>query len=233
MEAAVDLHIHSALSPCADDDMTPNNIVNMALLNGLDAIAVTDHNCCDNVEAVTKAAGNKLIVLPGMELQTLEEVHLLCYFKDLTSLYDFRNHIEQFYDGMANHPSYFGHQWIMNERDEVIGSKEQALLASLLLSFDDAVELIRKFKGLPVPAHINKPSNSILSQLGFIPPESGLTLLEISHNYPLDYRQYPNCTFLVSSDAHFLGQILERKMLISVEEITKEQIFQFLSKSFI
>ena len=112
MEAAIDLHIHSALSPCGDDDMTPNNIVNMAILNGLDAIAVTDHNSCDNVEAVMKSAGERILVIPGMEIQTREEVHLLCYFYDLYSLCSFRNQIESCYDGLANNPSFFGHQWI-------------------------------------------------------------------------------------------------------------------------
>ena len=89
MMIAVDLHIHTALSPCADDDMTPNNIVNMALIKGLDAIAITDHNSCDNVEAVIKVAGDRLLVVPGMEVQTREEVHLLCYFDDLDKLIHF------------------------------------------------------------------------------------------------------------------------------------------------
>src|SRR5690554_3641144 len=109
-EAAIDLHIHSALSPCSDDDMTPNNIVNMALICGLDAIAVTDHNSCDNVEAVIKAANGRIIVVPGLELQTIEEVHLLCYFQDLPSLYTFQEQINCLYDGIPNTPSIFGRQ---------------------------------------------------------------------------------------------------------------------------
>lgn len=233
MEVSINLHIHSALSPCCDDDMTPNNIINMALLNGLHAIAVTDHNSCDNVESVMKAAKGRLVVVPGVELQTREEVHLLAYFKDLSSLYTFWSEMEQFYDGIPNDPSYFGHQWIMNEHDEIIGEKQQSLLTSLALSIEDTVDLIRIHRGLPVPAHINKPSYSILSQLGFIPSNLGLTLLEFSHNFPFNFEDYPNCKFLTSSDAHSLGQIQQGKMAIPVEELTKKWIFKYLYDCFI
>ncbi|HHT65710.1 MAG: PHP domain-containing protein [Caldicoprobacterales bacterium] len=233
MEAAIDLHIHSALSPCSDDDMTPNNIVNMALLNGLHAIAVTDHNSCDNVEAVMKVAKDRLVVVPGMELQTREEVHLLAYFKDMSSLYSFRTQMEQYYNGIPNNPDFFGHQWIMNELDEITGERQQSLLTSLSLSFEDTVELIRRHQGLPVPAHINKPSYSVLSQLGFLPPDLGLTLLEFSQNFPFDFLDYPNSKFLISSDAHELGQILHGKMTIPVENITIEGIYMYLSRCFI
>ncbi len=232
-EAAIDLHIHSALSPCSDDDMTPNNIVNMALICGLDAIAVTDHNSCDNVEAVIKAANGRIIVVPGLELQTIEEVHLLCYFQDLPSLYTFQEQINCLYDGIPNTPSIFGRQLIMNEMDQVIAEKEQSLLTSLAISFDDAVRLVRQNHGIPVPAHINKSSYSIISQLGFLPPSLNLTLLEFSQNYPISFDDYPGCSFITSSDAHSLGQIFDRKMLIHVDKISLQEIFQFLEKSII
>jgi PHP family Zn ribbon phosphoesterase len=134
VKIAIDLHIHSALSPCSDDDMTPNNIVNMAVLNGLDAIAITDHNSCDNVESVMKAAEGRIIVIPGMELQTIEEVHLLSYFTDLYSLLAFSEDLEQYYDGSPNRPEFFGHQLIMDEKDEIIGEKKQALIPFYLIS---------------------------------------------------------------------------------------------------
>lgn len=230
MEAAIDLHIHSALSPCGDDDMTPNNIVNMAILNGLDAIAVTDHNSCSNVEAVMKVAAGRILVIPGMELQTREELHLLCYFHDLGSLNSFSDELSPYYDGLANRPSFFGHQWIMNDLDEITGEEGQALLTSLSISLDDAVEIIKKYKGLAVPAHVNKSSYSITSQLGFIPPYLSLSLLEYSQNHHINFSAYPQCKFIFSSDAHNLGQILERTMLISVEELTTDGILEALSR---
>lgn len=230
MKAAIDLHIHSALSPCGDDDMTPNNIVNMAILNGLDAIAVTDHNSCKNVEAVTKVAEGRILVIPGMELQTREEVHLLCYFHDLSSLKSFSDKLTSFFDGLPNSPSFFGHQRIMNELDEITGEMEQALLTSLSISLDDAVELIRRHKGLAVPAHINKSSYSIISQLGFLPSYLNFSLLEYSQYHQINFSDFPRCNFIFSSDAHNLGQILERTMLISVEELTIDGILSALSK---
>ncbi|MGI6538620.1 MAG: PHP domain-containing protein [Caldicoprobacterales bacterium] len=228
MKIAIDLHIHSALSPCSDDDMTPNNIVNMAVLNGLDAIAITDHNSCDNVESVMKAAEGRIIVIPGMELQTIEEVHMLSYFTDLYSLLAFSKDLEQYYDGSPNRPEFFGHQLIMDEKDEIIGEKKQSLITSLSLTFDKAVELIKEYKGLPVPAHINKPSYSVLSQLGFLPPDLGLLLIEYSRNHPMDFQKYPECNFFFSSDAHFLGHILGRNMTIFVESLTINGVLQGL-----
>jgi len=232
-EAAVDLHIHSALSPCGDDDMTPNNIVNMALLNGLDAIAVTDHNSCDNVEAVIKAANGRIIVIPGMELQTKEEVHLLCYFQDLEALLSFQNLLTDYYDGIPNNPVFFGNQLIINEFDEIIGEKAQSLLSSLSISIDDAVNFVDSLHGAVIPAHINRPSYSIISQLGFIPPSLNLTLLEFSQNYYISFFDYPGYKFITSSDSHSLGNILDRKMFIPVESISKSNIFNYLTRPFI
>lgn len=230
MKAAIDLHIHSALSPCGDDDMTPNNIVNMAILNGLDAIAVTDHNSCDNVEAVMKVAEGRILVIPGMELQTREEVHLLSYFNDLSSLISFSNELLPFFDGLSNSPSFFGHQWIINELDEITGEMDQALLTSLSISLDDAVELIRRHKGIAVPAHVNKSSYSITSQLGFLPSYLNFRMLEYSQYHEMNFSDFPRCNFIFSSDAHSLGQILDRTMLISVDDLSIDGILETLSK---
>ncbi len=230
MKVAIDLHIHSALSPCGDDDMTPNNIVNMAILNGLDAIAVTDHNSCDNVEAVMKVAEGRILVIPGMELQTREEVHLLSYFNDLSSLISFSNELLPFFDGLSNSPSFFGHQWIINELDEITGEMDQALLTSLSISLDDAVELIRRHKGIAVPAHVNKSSYSITSQLGFLPSYLNFRMLEYSQYHEMNFSDFPRCNFIFSSDAHSLGQILDRTMLISVDDLSIDGILETLSK---
>ncbi|NLC44288.1 MAG: PHP domain-containing protein [Clostridiales bacterium] len=230
MKVAIDLHIHSALSPCGDDDMTPNNIVNMAILNGLDAIAVTDHNSCDNVEAVMKVAEGRILVIPGMELQTREEVHLLSYFNDLSSLISFSNELLPFFDGLSNSPSFFGHQWIINELDEITGEMDQALLTSLSISLDDAVELIRRHKGIAVPAHVNKSSYSITSQLGFLPSYLNFRMLEYSQYHEMNFSDFPRCNFIFSSDAHSLGQILDRTMLISVDDLSIDGILEALSK---
>lgn len=228
MMIAVDLHIHSALSPCADDDMTPNNIVNMALIKGLDAIAITDHNSCDNVEAVMQVAGDRLLVVPGMEVQTREEVHLLCYFDNLDKLNSFDDIIRAHFYKVINRPEVFGHQYIMNELDEVIGEREELLISSVDMAIDELVEKVRKYSGVVVPAHVDRPSYSILSQLGFIPPDLGFRMLEISQDYGYLAAKYPQMSYIHSSDAHSLGQILERECFIDVADYSVAEVLNYL-----
>jgi len=228
MMIAVDLHIHSALSPCADDDMTPNNIVNMALIKGLDAIAITDHNSCDNVEAVMRVAGDRLLVVPGMEVQTREEVHLLCYFDNLDKLNSFDDIIRAHFYKVINRPEVFGHQYIMNELDEVVGERNELLISSINMSVDEVVEKVRKNSGVVVPAHVNRPSYSILSQLGFIPPELGFRMLEISQDYGHLAERYSQMRCFHSSDAHSLGQILERECFIDICDYSVSEILNYL-----
>lgn len=228
MMIAVDLHIHSALSPCADDDMTPNNIVNMALLKGLDAIAITDHNSCDNVEAVMRVAGDRLLIVPGMEVQTREEVHLLCYFDNLDNLISFDEIIRDHLPNILNKPEVFGHQYIMNELDEVVGDRNELLISSIDMSIDELVEVVRTNSGIVVPAHVNRPSYSILSQLGFIPAELGFRMFEISQDYGYLADEYSKMKYFHSSDAHSLGQILERESYINVRDFTVVEVLNYL-----
>jgi hypothetical protein len=231
MKIAVDLHIHSALSPCADDDMTPNNIVNMAVLKGLDAIAITDHNGCDNVDAVMKVADGRILVLPGMEVQTKEDVHLLCYFEDMNWLLDFDAYIRNFMPEVPNVPHIFGNQYIMDENDRIIGQREHLLLSSLDLSVEQIVQLVLQRGGVVVPAHIERPSYSIISQLGFIPPNLGFSVLEFS-KFDTNYTMYSQgFKYIYSSDAHQLGQILEREMLIDVYDVSLAAVIQWLKGS--
>ncbi|MFO7153605.1 MAG: PHP domain-containing protein [Caldicoprobacter oshimai] len=231
MRIAVDLHIHSALSPCADDDMTPNNIVNMAVLKGLDAIAITDHNSCDNVKAIMKVADDRVLVLPGMEVQTKEDVHLLCYFDDIKSLLDFDAHIRNFMPKMPNVPHIFGNQYIMDENDQIIGEREHLLLSSLDLSVDQIVQLVSQRGGVVVPAHVDRPSYSIISQLGLIPPDLGFNVLEVS-KFDTNYTMYlQGFRYIHSSDAHQLGQILEREMLIDIYNVSLTAIIQWFKRS--
>lgn len=218
MRIAVDLHIHTALSPCAHDHMTPNNIVNMAMLKKLDAISITDHNSCDNVWAVIEAAGSKLIVVPGMEVQTREEVHLLCYFCGLDKLMDFGSLIKRRLPDISNAPDLFGNQFIMDERDRIVGVREEMLIASVDLSIDEILDEVSSRDGVVIPAHIDKPSYSVISQLGFIPQELKGGMLEISRGNNGFLAGFPPERFFYSSDSHELGQILERESFLRVWE---------------
>jgi hypothetical protein len=225
---AVDLHIHSALSPCADDDMTPCNIANMAYLKGLDAIALTDHNAGDNLVAVAQAAEGKVLFIPGMEVQTAEEVHLLAYFRALPAALAFSGEIKTHLPGLPNRPGLFGRQWIMDAGDNITGEREDMLLTSIGLSFDETVALVRAHGGAAVPAHVDRDSFGVLTQLGFIPRHLGLTAIEVSHGNvnPLG----DEWRVLRSSDAHRLGDIMEREFYIDAARADVDSIVDWLEE---
>lgn len=224
MKLAYDLHIHSALSPCADNDMTPNNIVNMAYLKGLDIIAVTDHNSAENIEAIMKCSiEREILVIPGMEIMTREEVHLVCLFPTLEAVLQMQKYIYDFLPDIANRRDIFGDQIIMNEKDEIVRHFEPMLLIGADLSIDDIFCKTSKLNGVVVPAHVDRSSYSIISNLGMIPENLDIKYLEISKNISEDdYRStHPELSgykFIRSSDAHTLGDILERESFIEIHQ---------------
>jgi hypothetical protein len=223
MNIALDLHIHSALSPCGDSDMTPNNIINMACLKSLDAIAVTDHNSAENVEAVMKLGLSKgIVVVPGMEVQSREEAHLLCYFASLEGVLDFQKKI---YDNLPgkNRPDFFGEQLVMDEEDRITGYNDRLLIGSVDFPVERIVNMVTSLKGRVVPAHVDKKTYSIISNLGFIPPGLDIKSLEVSRPGSIAgfYRQYGHLKgyrIIHSSDAHRLEDILEREFFMEVGE---------------
>lgn len=210
MKLTYDLHIHTALSPCGDRSMTPNNIVNMALLNELDVIAITDHNSCENVEPVMKLAGNTdLIVIPGMEIETREEIHVVCLFPDLESAFKMQEIVFEKLPPLNNKAKIFGEQLLMNIQDDVVGEMERLLVQATELSLNDLLNLVQGLKGAFIPAHIDRPSYSIISNLGMIPSNLQIPTLEISRhaNYDSFKKNYSDYLILQSSDSHDLGYI--------------------------
>lgn len=205
MPPCYDLHIHSCLSPCADKEMTPNNICGMAHLKGLKIIAVTDHNSARNLRACQEAARRfDLLFVPGMELCTREDVHLLCYFPSVEQAEEMGRRVRKLLPPQKNRPEFFGEQLLMDAQDEVTGQEEALLIAATSLGFSEACALVRAHGGVPVPAHIHR-GNGLVQMLGFIPPGDGLTALELKPGEPAPqgYR------ILHSSDAHRLGDISE------------------------
>lgn len=230
MRYFIDLHIHSCLSPCADDDMTPNNIVNMALIKGLDIIAVTDHNSVKNARAVMEA-GNKagLVVIPGMELCTSEEIHLICLFPNLDSAEQFGKIVYQNLPQLKNREDIFGAQIMMDASDIETGREERLLSGACSIDTETALKLIRKLKGVAIPAHVNRESFSMLYTLGAIPEEYGFKYLECSKNCHFEafLDKYPKLEvydFITSSDAHFLGDILEQEVSLDLPEKSVEAL---------
>lgn len=231
MSLYYDLHIHSALSPCGDEDMTPNNIVNMAYIKGLDIIAVTDHNSCRNVRAVMKAAKGVIKVVPGMEVTTSEEVHVLCYFPDIDAAEDMSDFMRANMQGIKNQPEVFGRQLIMDEQDEIVGEEDELLVNAVNLDIYEVSAETKKRGGLFIPAHIDKSSYSITSNLGFLPPDLYVDGLEITTRGLEKYGQmYAEYGVLTDSDAHYLENIAERENCLRNEDKNAQKILEFLYK---
>ena len=218
MKYAVDLHIHSCLSPCGDELMTPNNIVNMAFLKQLDMIAVADHNTARHLPAIKKVADNVGVgLLPAIELNTQEEVHMLAYFRSVEEALAFSDEIYAYLPPIKNRPEFFGPQLELDENDEVVREEERLLISALGLSIDQLVKMLNQRGALAVPAHINRGSNGILQALGFLPPALKFAALEVSVGTPLPHKGIPNELIqLHSSDAHYLENMFERQEFLEM-----------------
>ncbi len=224
-----DLHLHSALSPCGDEDMTPNNIVNMALLKGLDIIALSDHNSAGNLRAVAKAAGSRLLVIPAIEVESAEEVHIVCYFPSVDRAEQFSEELKAQLPPIENRPDIFGRQLYLNEQDEVTGEEHQLLVCASGLSIEQVFSLTANYGGASVPAHIDRSSSSILSNLGFIPPDLPVSALEITAKGRAELEQkYAGFRILTNSDAHYLEDIAEPEFSLDLEEKSIDCFLHYL-----
>lgn len=228
MKIYYDLHIHSALSPCGDNDMTPNNIVNMSILKGLDVIAVTDHNSCGNVRAVMSVAGDKIIVIPGMEIETAEEVHMVSLFRDIESAEEMERIIRKNSVAVENKTDIFGNQYYMDENDEIIGEEPNLLVTATGLDIYSVVKNVEDLGGIIYPAHIDRSSYSVLSNLGFIPPDLNFSTVEITAKKRAEMESdYAAYNVITSSDAHYLWDISEKLYDL---DISDKKIGEILSK---
>ena len=235
-----DFHIHSCLSPCGDDDMTPNNIAGMAAVKGLSIIALTDHNSCKNCPALLSIAPNYgITAIAGIELCTAEEVHVVCLFRTLEGAMDFDSYIHKHIMPAKNRPDIFGKQQIMNENDEIIGEEPLLLIGSTDISFDDVAALTKSHDGIMIPAHIDKSSNSLISNLGFVPPDSSFTCFEVHNTANRERLETANpylkgCRMLCDSDAHYLWDIHEPDYFIHAKTDhdlpTAGEVIDYLSR---
>ncbi len=232
MKLYYDLHIHSALSPCGDKDMTPNNIVNMSIIKGLDIIAVADHNSCGNVRAVMQVAGDRLLVIPAMEVETSEEVHMVCYFPSIEACEKMDIFLKEHMSGVKNQEKIFGEQLYMDSEDNIIGKEENLLVTATDLDIFQVSKKTKEFGGVAVPAHIDRSSYSILSNLGFIPPELVVDTVEITAKNRLKMeREYGEKYNVISnSDAHYLEDIAEPEFYINIMSKSAEKVIEYLCK---
>ena len=238
---AYDLHIHSCLSPCADDDMTPNNIAGMAALKGLQIVALTDHNSCKNCPAFFEACKKQgIIAVAGMELSTAEDVHIVCLFERLEDAMAFDEEIHGHLMNIENRPEIFGNQLILDGDDNTVGTESKLLISATDLWMGDAVELAKKYGAHVHPAHVDREANGIISVLGDIPSDYGFDCLEFNELSSVEEikRKYPvanDALHVVSSDAHYLWDINEADNFIELDDepyssaLVRKRLFEYLN----
>ncbi|MDL2248256.1 PHP domain-containing protein [Tyzzerella sp. OttesenSCG-928-J15] len=221
------MHIHSCLSPCGDNDMTVNNIVNMAVIKGLEIIALTDHNSAKNCPPFLECAKNAGIkAIPGMEINTMEEVHAVCLFKNLSDCMAFDEFVYNSLADIKNKAEIFGEQRLLDSADNITGHLDKLLINATNISFYDLNALMKQYNGIYFPAHIDRDSFSLISNLGFVPEDCTMDAIEIKdmanhakilENNPIIQR----LPIINNSDAHYLWDISEavNKLDKRIEEL--------------
>lgn len=228
MKFSYDLHIHSALSPCAENDMTPVTIVGTAKILGLDFVAVSDHNSIKNVEVALMAGeAYDIKVVPAIELQTNEDVHVLCLFKTYEDLKSFASEIP--FSTRKNRDDIFGEQLVMDEDDNVVGIEESMLLDSADISVDAVPEIVARHDGVAIPAHIDREGNGMLAILGSIPKCYPTVELSSKCDRADEESWGSSRLVVIDSDAHVLGDISTRGS-IDIDEYTVSALVERLKR---
>jgi PHP family Zn ribbon phosphoesterase len=190
--------------------MSPKGILAAAKKKGIDILGICDHNSSENSLAIMKAAKKMHIhILPGMEVTSEEEVHVLALFDDIGNALKLQEQVYQNLPG-KNDEETFGMQVIVNEKEEVLGFSDKLLIGATTIPIDEVLRLIHNFEGLAIASHINREAFSIISQLGFVPDNLGLDALEISPSITIEEakQRFPyNYPITCSSDAHYPDDI--------------------------
>lgn len=234
MKVYYDLHMHSCLSPCGDNDMTPYNLVNMAALQGMQIIALTDHNSCLNCPAAMEAGVQAgVLVIPGIELCTAEEAHIVCLFPALEQAISFSGYVKRHIPPIKNRPEIFGEQRLMDVEDGILGLEEILLTTASDIRADRVVQLVREYEGICFPAHLDRPSYSVISSLGAFEAEWGFPAAELTRradveDYITKYPALSEIPLLCDSDAHYLENIPEAAAWLELEECTIPALFAAL-----
>lgn len=226
MKLYYDLHLHSCLSPCGSEDMTPANLAAMCALAGLNVVALTDHNTCGNCAPFCRAAQERgLVALAGMELCTCEEIHVICVFPTPAQAERFEAQISPRFGLGQNDPDIFGHQLYMDEGDLILGEDPRMLAAPTQIPLAQVPALVAAHGGFSWPAHIDRPAFSLLGVLGVWDPELDFPAAELSHSCPPEFSQRQDLAglrFLHNSDAHYLDQIWSAQYTMDLPEPTPQ-----------
>jgi PHP family Zn ribbon phosphoesterase len=230
-----DLHIHTCLSPCGDLKMSPQAIVDKAQEKNIDILGICDHNSAENVPAVQRAAEKlRISILPGLEVTTQEEIHLLALFNNLWAAWTLQEHIYDRLPG-TNDEEAFGLQVVVNSVGEVLHFNPKLLIGASTIPIEEMVDSIHDLGGLAIASHVDKPSFSLISQLGFVPENLDLDALELSmappdsgsdpHSIPdLPLQGERSLPLTRASDAHFPEDIGSACTRFILKEGTLEEI---------
>ncbi len=233
-------HIHSCLSPCADDDMTPNNIAGMAALAGIQIMALTDHNTTKNCPAFFKAAKkNGVIPIAGAELTTAEDIHVVCLFPTLESADAFETDLQKHRILIPNRTDIFGNQLILDEEDNLIGVEQHLLSNATDITVDECKSYIESFGGVCYPAHVDRHSNGIIATLGDFPQTPPFKCAELTDMSKAEelMKKHPSLNgkmMMFGSDAHFLDGIPDKEHYIELDDepysgsLVRERLFERL-----
>ena len=230
-EFKADMHIHSCLSPCADLEMSPRNIIKEAKKKGLDIIGICDHNSAENFPALEKSAKAEGIkAIGGIEITSREEVHILGLFGNKRDLFLMQEAVYSTLHGVNDEKRY-GLQVVVNENEEVLGFNNKLLIGATEMSVEEVVDLIHKFNGIAIASHIDREGFSIIANLGFIPEGLKLDALEIIEPSKRDkINTGKDFVFITSSDAHLINDIGKRYSCFLMKESTFEEIRKCLYK---
>lgn len=234
MEFFYDFHIHSCLSPCGDNDMTPYNLVNMAKILGLDIIALTDHNSCQNCRSAIEVGESiGLTVIPGMELCTSEEAHVVCLFPDIDSAMSFSDFVIDGMPNVKNKAAIFGDQFIMDSTDNIIGSQEKLLTLASNISISYVYGTVAQYGGVCYPAHIDRSSFSVISNLGMITPDMNFSAVEMTDDADRlkmknEHPILNSAKIFSGSDAHYLENMKEAAHKIELPECTAKAAVKYI-----
>ena len=234
-----DLHIHSCLSPCADDDNTPNNIAGMATICGLNIVALTDHNTAKNCPAFFEAAKRYgIIPIAGMELTTAEDIHAVCLFEELEAAMEFDVMLQSHRMLIPNRIDIFGNQLILNGNDEPIGEEPHFLSNATDIMLDDAPKLVEAYGGICYPAHIDRQANGIISVLGTFPATPDFGIVEINRREKIEeyVTKYAlqDKKVIISSDAHYLTDFRDKENYFELDDepyssaLVRSNLFRYL-----
>ena len=230
-----DLHIHSCLSPCSDWSMSPRKIIHQSKEVGLDLIAICDHNSAENAGAAMREGEKQGIrVLPGMEICSREEVHILALFDELEPALEMQEYVYAHLPG-ENNSKVFGFQVIANEEDEVIGENPRLLIGATGLSLHEIVDETHRFGGVSISCHVDRPGYGIINQLGFIPDDLDLDGLEVSYHISIEeavktIAGIGDFSCVTASDAHYLNDIGKACTVFEMAAPTLEEIRLALEK---